>query len=469
MWATGTLALSLLAGCAQTPVAPRPALALPTAFRAAQPGMLEALNAAPAGAWWRLFDDAVLDDLMLRAERGNLETAAAAARLAAARAALGQAQAQGRPQFAANAAIDRQDGPLVNAAGTQGSLFTLGALVSYELDIAGRVAAAQDAASLDAQARASLLRSTQLAVQAQVGHTYLALRATDAERALARQRLQAWHHTLQISEERLRQGSVAELAVWRLRTQWHTAQAESQALERRRAELEHALALLLGEAASGFNLPEQPAWQAPMPQVPAGIPSDVLLRRPDVLAAAQQLQAAQARTLAAERAWWPSVALTAAGGQAAPGLADLLRASMRAFSLGAFLTAPLWDGGRREAGVAQARADEDAAFAHSRERVLTAFKEVEDQLVALRVLTVQAEHHRQGADAATRAADISAARWRNGLASHLEVLDAQRTAWQSRAALLQVQAAHAQATVGLVRALGGGWGAVAPASQATAS
>ena len=457
--------LAGLAGCA-APGGPTATSAVavpaaPGAFKgaaSAQAAAAALLPSPPDGTWWRVFEDPVLDDLMQRAERGNTELAAAAARVAGARAVLGQARAAGRPQLDASASAGRQGGPLVNAAGTDGTLYTAGVQLSYEVDLSGRLAATEGAAALDAQARESLLRSARLLVQAEVAHTYLALRGIDAEHALAQRSLQAWRQTLEITEQRLRNGSVAELALLRLRAEHHQARTEVLTLERRRAELENALALLLGEVSSGFVLAQAPGWAPRVPAVPSGIPSEVLVRRPDVAAAAQQLQAAQARSSAAQRAWWPSLSLTTSGGQASALLVDLLRSSMRAFSLGALLATPLLDGGRREANLAQAQADEAEALARSRGQVLTAFKEVEDQLVALRVLAEQAGHQQQAADAATRAAGLSASRWNNGLASHLELLDAQRSAWRSQAAALQAQSARAQATVGLIRALGGGWG-----------
>lgn len=447
----------LLAACTTPGVAPPgAAVVVPASFKSVPAP--DAPSAAPTGPWWQVFEDPVLDGLMQRAARANTDLAIAAARLASARAVLSATQAQRRPQLATTATAGRQTGPLINAAGGEGTLFTAGVQLSYEVDVAGRLATAQDAALLDAQARESLLRSARLLVQAEVAHTYLALRAADAERALAQRSLQAWQQTLLITEERLRQGGVAEWAVLRQRAELQAAQAEALALDRRRAELENTLALLLGEPASTFALAEQAGWAPRVPAIPSGIPSQVLVRRPDVAAAAQQLQAAQTRTVGAQQAWWPSLSLTATGGQASASLSELLRSSMRVFSLGALLAAPLLDGGRREAGIAQAQADEAAALAQHRARVLTAFKEVEDQLVALRVLAAQAEHQRLAARAATRAAGMSDSRWRNGLASHLELLDAQRGAWRSEAAVLQAEAARAQATVGLIRALGGGWG-----------
>lgn len=463
-WWHSVSALCVLAGCAaptETPLQPLPAV--PAAFKAApvrDDTPIDTMLAEPVGTWWRIFDDAVLDDLMLRAERGNTELATAATRVAFAQAALRRAQAAGWPQLGAGTSAGRQGGPLVNAAGTEGTLFTAGVQLSYEVDLSRRLAADQDAATLDAQAREHQLRSARLLVQSQVAHAYLALRAADAERALAQQGLQARRQTLQIGEERLRQGSVAELDVLRQRVELQKAAAGALDLGRRRAELESTLAVLLGEVASGLAVAEVTNWSPRVPEIPSGIPSEVLVRRPDVAAAAKLLQAAHARTTGARRAWWPSLVLTATGGQASPTLGDLLHPSMRAFSIGALLAAPLFDGGRREAGVAQARADEDAALTYNRERVLTAFKEVEDQLVALRVLAAQADHYATAAEAAKRAAAISDSRWRNGLASHLELLDSQRSAWSSQAAVLQSQAARAQATVGLIRALGGGWGDV---------
>jgi multidrug efflux system outer membrane protein len=227
-------------------------------------------------------------------------------------------------------------------------------------------------------------------------------------------------------------------------------------LERRRAEDEHVLAVLVGEAASTFHLAPT-KWNAPLPLIPPGVPSTVLARRADVSAAQTTFMAAQARVGAAQAAWFPSLSLTASGGFASANLADLFDWASRAWQASALLALPLFDGGRREAGVQRASADLEAAAAAYRTEVLTAFKDVEDQLSALRILSRQAAVQRRAVESATRATQLSDSRYRNGLVSQLELLDAQRSELSSRRQALHVRSAQYRSTVGLVRALGGGW------------
>jgi multidrug efflux system outer membrane protein len=183
----------------------------------------------------------------------------------------------------------------------------------------------------------------------------------------------------------------------------------------------------------------------------------VLSRRPDVSAAQRSLLAAQARVGVAQAAWFPSLALTATGGYASPELSDLFKWSSRAFAIGALLSAPIFDGGRREAGVENARAVMDASLAGYREQILAAFRDVEDQLAALRLLAEQAEAQQRAVDSSARSTALSNARYRNGYVSQLDLLDAQRSELRNRRQALQVRSAQYQATVALVRALGGGW------------
>jgi outer membrane protein, multidrug efflux system len=295
-------------------------------------------------------------------------------------------------------------------------------------------------------------------VDAEVAQTYLALRALDTERALVRSTVTTYLEALKLTERRFRAGDVAELDVARARTEVAATESDALALDRRRAELEHALAVLVGEVASSFQVAEAP-WNSALPVIPAGVPGTVLARRPDVSAAQLALLAAQQRFGVAKAAWFPSVLLTASGGHASPEISDLFKWSMRAWSVGAFLAAPIFDGGRREAGIDNARVNMDVALARYREQILVAFRDVEDQLAALHLLAEQAEAQSRAVASASRTTALSDARYRNGLVSQLDLLDAQRSELRNRRQALQVRSAQYQATVGLVRALGGGWDA----------
>jgi len=449
----------VLAGCASTPTADPSALpAIPAAFKEGEGrwGVAQPAEAQPRGAWWKAFSDPVLDQFVERAGANNTSIQQAAARLAQARALLRATDADRSLQVGVGAGVARQGGGVATAAGTAGTLVNAGANLSYELDLFGRLARSTDAAALDAKSREALLQSTRLLVQSNVAQTYFALRAIDNERALMRETVGAYRDTLRLTESRFRAGDVAELDVARVRTEVAATESEALALERRRAELEHALALLVGELPSNLSVPSID-WAGAPPAIPAGLPSQLLARRPDVSAAQSAMLAAQARVGVAQAAWFPSLSLTASGGFASPELGDLFKWSARAWGVGALLALPVFDGGRRAAGVASAGAQLDGAAASYREQVLVAFKDVEDQLSSLRLLGAQAQVQEQAVASAKRATVLSDSRYRNGLVSQLELLDARRSEANNRRQALQVRAAQYQATVGLIRALGGGW------------
>ena len=409
------------------------------------------------GEWWKVFNDPLLDELVARAERANTSIQVAAARLAQARAVARITDADRALQVSAGASARRAQGLIGgNPPGPPNNLFAAGVDLSYELDLFGRLSHASQAAVLDAQSREGLLQSTRLLIQAQVAQVYLALRALDTERLIVRDTLTAYRETLALTERRWRAGDVAELEVARSATEVAATESEALALERRRAELEHALAVLIGEAPSGFSLPAA-EWNTALPEIPAGVPSTVLTRRPDVSAAQYGMLAAQTRVGVAKAAYFPNIALTASGGYASTDLSDLFQWSSRAWLIGAVASLPILDGGRRKAGVQAAGAELDAAVATYRDQVLVAFKDVEDQLSALRLLAEQAEAQARAVSSARRTTALSGARYRAGYVSQLELLDAQRSELRNRREALQVRSARYQSTVALVRALGGGW------------
>jgi multidrug efflux system outer membrane protein len=449
----------LLAGCATT-LPPLPAAVdTPARFKeedGARWTLARPAEAQDRGSWWLAFADPVLERLVQRAAANNTGIQEAAARLAQARALVRQAQADRLPQLGLAAGANRQAGAGTPQGAAPGTLVQAGIGAAWELDLFGRLARTQGAAALDAQGREALLHSTRLAVQAETAQTYLLLRALDAERALVRETATAHADTLRLTQRRFAAGDIAELDVVRAQAELAGTEAEALALDRQRAQSEHALAVLVGEPASSFGL-DAGDWTTALPQVPAGVPGTVLARRPDVAAAMASLLAAQQRVGAAQAAWFPDVALTANGGFASPQLGELFRWSARAWGMGALLALPLLDGGRRDAQVQGAQAQMEAAAAAYRGQVLAAFREVEDQLAALRLLQQQSQAQGRAVEAARRASTISETRWRNGLVSQLELLDARRTELRSRRDALQVRAAQYQATVALIRAIGGEW------------
>ena len=450
------LATLVLAGCATSAsIDPARQVTTPAAYK--EGAIADAIVAsAPQvqGSWWSVFADPVLDQLVEQAAQNNNNIQVAIGRLAQARAIARTTDAARLPQIDLGAGATRRKN---SSTGNQPqSAISVGTNLAYEVDLLGKLSLDSSAASLDAESREALLRSTQLLVQADVTQTYFSLRALDTERELVRDTLQAYRNTLRLTQVRFKEGDVAELDVARVQTEVASTESEALALDRRRAEIEHALAVLVGEVASSFSvIPTN--WSTALPGIPAGVPSTLLVRRPDVSAAQTTMQAAQARVGVAKAAWFPSFSLTATGGYATPDISDLFMLSTRAWGVGALLSLPIFDGGRRQAGVQGASAEMDIALANYREQVLIAFKDVEDQLSALRLLDAQSEAQSRSIASAKRATVLSDSRYRNGLVSQLELLDAQRSELRNRRQALQVKTAQYLVTVGLIRALGGGW------------
>jgi outer membrane protein, multidrug efflux system len=464
VWAA-LAATALLAGCASAPApAPDAALSpLPARFAGAAQASVS-LPVPAGGAWWQVFGDTRIDALIGRALLHNTSLQAASANLARARALARSADAQRLPTVGLQAALDQQGGPLINRAGGSGSLWSAAVGASYEVDLMGRLAGQQQAAATDVAAQEALLRSVRLLVQVEVVQNHLEQVALADERVL----LDAAIAQLQIEQalhgRRLLLGSVAEASLAGVRIELAQAQAERAALQRRQDDLAHAQALLVGEHAGAWS-PSVPAdgrssaaLQTP-PQVPPGIPSQVLVRRPDVQAARESMRLAQQRLGLTQGEWFPTLTLSASQGLASASLGDLLAVSSRAWGLGALLALPVFDGGRRDARVAAAAAELDLALAQYRERILVAMREVEDQLTGLQALERQAVARVDALAAGERAAMLARARVERGMAAQGEWLQAERTHQRLRRELLQLRHAQRQATLALIRALGGGWDA----------
>jgi multidrug efflux system outer membrane protein len=449
---------ALLTGCASAPVE-HASLATPTAFAGTTSGTPAV--APTAGAWWLVFQDPVLNDLIAKASANNGDIRVAAAHLDQAKALLRSARADYWPQVGVGYAATRSTAqqPYPKAA----NLHTLDADLSYEVDLFGRVRNASAAARFDSRASEALLKDTQLLVQSRVAQSYFALRALDEDRAIVADTLTAYQASLKVTQRRFEEGDVAQLDVARLETEVQSTQAEAYALDQQRADLAHALSVLVGEPASTFDIAvgswnSQP-WAGAVPVVPAGLPSQVLQRRPDVVAAEASLNAAQKRVGVAKAAWFPSLSLTASGGYASNDLGNLFDKRAEGWSLAGLLSQAVFDGGRRDASINYAKGGLDAAFATYQQQVLVAFADVEDQLSDLTYLQQQRTAEDAAVDAATRALGQAQSRYKNGSSSQLELLDAQRQQLAIRRQALRVRAAQYQSTVGLIRALGGGWSA----------
>ncbi|MFN3987349.1 MAG: efflux transporter outer membrane subunit [Rhodocyclaceae bacterium] len=468
----------ILAGCSVAPPYERPAMAIPTIFKHAPTKTAAGPDAGgqwktaePAddlnrGEWWTIFQDADLDALQRDAYDANQDIRAAAARLQQSRAIQRGAQAERLPSVDAGFGPTRQrpspasQGQVDDGAPRTATLWRAQASVSYEVDLFGRVANSVAAATAVTQRDQALFQSMLLALQADVAHTYFQLRELDAEQALYADALQLRADALRLMERRYQEGFIGELDVARSRAELAAAESESLALARRRATAEHALALLLGKAPVDFSLPASPLTGIDL-RIPAGLPSTLLERRPDIAAAERAMAAANARVGIARAAYFPSLTLTGATGFEARELGDLLQWSSRSFLLGPLagtvLSLPIFDGGRREASVARSLAAWEEEAAHYRQTVLNAFREVEDNLAGLRILAEQGRAQHDAVTAAERAATLSQIQYREGDVGYLDVIEANRSVLLQQRVAVQIDAERARTTVNLVRALGGGW------------
>ncbi len=473
---TPLMAALVMAGCANAPVEPDAELNVPAAFKEAQPTG-QAMAQAPAGwkfaspqegsergAWWSGFEDPALERLLKQAMDNSPTLQAATARVQAARSALRGSQAAQMPQVGVNLGVARSKPSAAEQglpSGTQVSPATVwqaGVGASYEVDLFRRVANSVTASQLDLAALEASHRSVLLALQADVAQTYFQLRTLDGDLDVLSRGVSLREQTLQLIQKRFASGDVSELDVSRAQTDLSSTRAELQSLRGTRARTEHSLALLLGQAPAAFQLPSQPlAVNAAVPAVPAGLPSSLLERRPDVVAAQAQMRAASARVGQAQAALFPALMLTANGGVASYELRDLFELSARSWLTSAVLSLPLIDGGRNRAVIDRAEALLAESVASYRQSVLQAFGDVEGQLSSLSSLREQSSSVGEALVSARRSAELADKRYRAGEDSYLTLLDAQRSQLSVERQALQVRGAWAASTVGLVRALGGDW------------
>ncbi len=454
-------ALLTLGGCAVGPTYQRPAAAIPAQFKEAQ-GWQKAnpADAFDRGNWWQLFGDPELDRLEQPVDVSNQNIAAAAAAYAQARAAIGEQRAALFPVVTLDGSANRSNrsdgsGRSSNANSGNGTYqASIGA--SWEPDVWGRLRRTAEAAGANAQASAADLASARLAAQGTLAVNYFSLRLADAQGKLLQQTLDGYRRVLQIAQNRYAAGIAPKTDVLQAQTQLAGTEADLAGVERQRALAEHAIAVLIGKPPAEFSLaPEQ--WNTTVPQVPAGVPSTLLQRRPDIAAAERRVAAANEQIGIARAAYFPSIALNASYGSSASRVADLFAASSSIWALGLSAAETLFNAGATGARVKEAEAAHAQAVAKYRQAVLSAFQDVEDQLAASQVLARQQELRRQASEAADLAETQMLNRYREGQVSYTEVVTAAATALNARRALVQAQADRQTTAVALIQALGGSW------------
>ncbi len=452
-----------LAGCAVGPDYQRPTTPELSSFKQAQGWVVAApADALERGPWWQLFGDPLLDQLAARVEVSNQNVAAAVAAYAQARALVREQRASLFPSVALDGGASRSrssGNTSTGASGRVGNNYQLSIGGSWEPDVWGRLGRAVDGASAGAQASAADLASARLSAQGELAANYFSLRQTDAQKALLESTLEGFQRALEITQNRYTAGVVAKTDVLQAQTQLANARADNAGLVRQRAQLEHAIAVLVGEAPGNFSLPPV-AWKPAVPDIPVGLPSTLLQRRPDIAAAERRVAAANEQIGMAKSAWYPSLSLSASAGTSASRVADLFSAPSLLWSLGLSAAQLLFDAGATSARVDGASASHEQAVARYRQTVLVAFADVEDQLAATRVLLVQQELRRQASEAADQVEQQVLNRYRAGQIGFTEVITAQATALSARRALVQAMADRQTTAVALIQSLGGGWQAV---------
>ena len=451
----------LLAGCMMGPDYRKPEVAAPAQYkelegwRQASPG-----DELPRGSWWTVFADATLDELMKRVEISNQNIRAAEARMRQARGAADQARAGLFPTVSANASATRSKSPsLANqpvlSSGAVNNL-NLGLSASWEPDLWGSVRRSIEAGDATWQASSAQLEAARLSARSALAQNYFALRVADTTKRLLEETVQGYQRSLELTQNRYASGVAARLDVVQAEVQLKSAQAQLIDVGVARAQLEHAIAMLVGEPPANFSLAAADL-QLKVPGVPIALGSELLERRPDIAAAERAAAAANAQIGVAKAAYFPSLTLSGASGFRSASLANLLSAPSRFWSLGAAATELLFDAGARRAVSEQAIAAYDAQVATYRQTVLAAFQDVEDNLAALRILEQEAALQDEVVQSARRALELTNNQYKAGIVSYLNVITAQTTAYNAESAAVNVLGRRLTAAVALVRALGGGW------------
>jgi NodT family efflux transporter outer membrane factor (OMF) lipoprotein len=469
----GALALTLLlAGCATGPAYVRPSVDVPQSFKERPAGAAAAVpepgwkrvspqDAQDRGAWWEIFHDESLNQLEARVAVSNQTIVKAVASLQQARAMVGQARAAYFPTIQAGIEPNRSrtSQTVVGRQGLAGQTVwdnTMAVNASWEPDLFGKVGHAVEGAQAREQASAADLASVELAVHAELAVDYFDLRGLDTQTDLLQQTVVAFQSALDIATQRFAAGVASDSDVAFAQTQLQTTRSQLIDLGVMRAQLEHAIATLIGESASTFALPANATQLAP-PDVPAGVPSQLLERRPDVAAAERLVAASNADVGSATAAFFPDLMLSLTGGLESGGFSQWANAPSRFWAAGIPLVGTLFDGGLRKQKLNGAKASYQSAVADYRQVVLTSLQEVEDNLAALRILADESDAQRLAVSAAQHELELALQRYQGGAVGYLEVVTAQSTALTNERTAIEIARRRLDASVLLVKALGGLW------------
>ncbi len=457
---------ALLAGCMVGPDYVRPSAPESAEFKeaagwkVAQPG-----DDAPRGPWWDAFSDPELDGLVRQVEPSNPSVQVAAARLRVAQAGTRVARAPLFPSIDAGAAALRRSQATSGGGEGVGNNYDVALAMAWELDLWGKTRRGVEASDASAQASAADLAAATLSLQALLAQDYLLLRVQDAEIALLRDTVAAYERSLSLTRNQYAAGIVARGDVAQAEAQLAATQAQLLDAGVTRAQLEHAIAVLVGKPPSALAIAPRPLAIV-FPQIPVTVPSELLERRPDIAAAERRMAAANAQIGVAQAAFFPSLSLTAAGGVQSSALGDILTLPARYWAIGAAAAQAIFDAGLRQAQKEQAIAAWDETLANYRATVLTGFQEVEDNLAALAILEREAAIQDEAVRAARESVKIVTNQYKAGTTSFLAVVVLQTAALSTERTALGILGRRLAASVGLIKALGGGFSAATLAQYA---
>jgi NodT family efflux transporter outer membrane factor (OMF) lipoprotein len=475
----GFLGAAALAGCAVGPNYVRPSAPISPTFKEAAGWS----PAAPAdtldrGDWWSLFGDPTLSALEARVQVSNQNIIAAEAAYREARAVVSEQRAALFPTVDLTGGGTRSGGgsgsggsvvggTVTGSGGKSTTRYTASIGATWEPDVWGRIRRTIEGAKAQAQASEADLAAARLSAQGELAIDYFGLRAADAEVELDQATVAAYQRSLQITQNQYNAGTVSKTDVLQAQTQLYNAQSTLAGVTQQRAVFEHAVAVLVGEAPGNFTLAPAP-WIETVPDVPPGVPSILLQRRPDVAASERLVQFANAQIGVQTAAYFPSLTLTGSYGFAAGELGSLFSSANSLWSYGASIAETLFDAGARRARVNEAKAAHDQAVAQYRQVVLLALENVEDELATTRVLAQQLGLLRQASASADQAEQIFLNQYKAGTVAYTTVVVAQTAAYQARLAVVQNATQRQTTAVALIQSLGGGWTAPwAPAAPSS--
>ena len=452
-----------ISGCTVGPNYVRPTAEAPASYKEIPQNFKEALpsDEVSKGKWWRVYNDPQLNDLEEQVVVSNQSLKAEQAQFVAARAAVRIARSQFFPSVTGGLSAGHFSNSANRPTGSTNvnyQDYQLPVDASYEPDLWGKVRRMVEANRSEAQATAADLANVQLSLQAELASDYFEMRGLDAQKQLLDSTVESYEKALELTQTRYQGGVATAVDVAQAQTQLETTRAQSIDVGVNRAAFEHAIAVLVGKPASTFTLPPL-SLATPPPPVPPGVPSDLLERRPDIAAAERRVQEANAQIGVAKSAYYPTVTLLATGGFESGALGTFIQGASGFWTLAGQASELIFDGGQRRGVSEQSRALYDKSVDNYRQTVLAAFQEVEDNLAALSILQEEAKTEDAAVVAAQRSLDLSTTRYRGGVTNYLEVTTAQSAALTDEVTALEILIRRMNASVLLIKAIGGGWDA----------